>query len=282
MKTFQVALIAVILVIVVASVLVIHYRSGSGSSLTLTQSSAGPYFPTEVQVQSTQPGWKIVSLGEVVSPSLVSGLYPNADSVYQEFLEQNNNNNSVISITVVHYSGTPNGNQTIPHAVLGHYLILVNSTGNVSSQVLTNLLSLEKSVLSSGNGIEITIPSFMYPNSSTLPVVEYVQTNITSPQGNFTQYSEYLLNSSTLGGESVGINVLKGDNSTVLYNYLYSTASKLAVNGSLGGIKYFNISVNGTFGQVYYNVGLNGKYVVLIQSQPSPYFQAFQYIIEKV
>lgn len=289
-RNLIIGIIAVVIIVLagVFAFLELHHNSSN------IVASGGPTLPTQSQITQDIPGkWKVISLGEINSSQLLSGMYPNALSLYQEYVEPSGSNTTVVSISIVSYAGQPNATTSLPHAVVGHYLIEVNATGNVSQSIQESFLSLAKADLIGGNGTMITMPSFMYPSSSSLPLVEYAVSNLTSQQGNFTQYSAYYLGTTSTSGESLGVDILHGTNSTNLYNYLYSTTivssngsskgpSSLAVNGTLNGAKYFNLSVNGTFGQTFYYVGLKGEYVVLVQAQPNQNFQAFEYIIERL
>ncbi|AWR98943.1 hypothetical protein [Metallosphaera hakonensis] len=291
MNKISIVLIVLAVVIIVGAVVLI-YRDHGGSAVLTSPVGSQINLPTQAEIQQVAPGWRVISMGEINSSQVLSGLYPNADSLYQEYIQAPGVNGSLVSISIIHYPGKPNSTESLPHVILGNYVIEVNSTGNVSPTTTQGILSLAKSVFNGHNGTPIEIPSFIYPSSPNLPLVEYVVDNITSQQGNFTQYSAYFVASTAQSGESVGVDVLHGLNSTKLYNYLYSTtvvpasgntsSHSLAVNGTLNGARYFNLSINGTFGETFYYVGLKGNYVVLIQAQPSSAFQIFEYIIEKL
>ncbi|MCP6729914.1 MULTISPECIES: hypothetical protein [Metallosphaera] len=285
--------IGIIAVVVIALAGLLAFQELHRAPSNLASASSEPTLPTQSQIsQGIAGNWKIISMGEINSSQLLSGMYPNALSLYQEYVELAGSNSTVISISIVAYSGQPNSTTSLPHAVVGHYLVEVNATGNVSPTIQESFLALAKADLTGGNGTKLSVPSFMYPSTSSLPLVEFAVSNLTSQQGNFTQYSAYYLGTTSTSGESLGVDILHGPNSTALYNYLYSTTlipsngstkgSSLAVNGSLNGIKYFNLSVNGTFGQTFYYVGLKGEYVILVQAQPSQNFQAFEYIVDRL
>jgi len=268
--------IALIIVVVVLVAVAIYFVARNMNVVATTQ---GVYLPTQDQLSQASPGWKLISLGEVNDTFVVQQTFPGADSYYQEYILSPTSNQTAVAITVVHYPGSPQvSNLSLPHYLINHYLILVNVTGNSSPVDLAKFLNLEVQVMMGRNGTQVKIPPYMYPSSKGLNLVQYYVLNVTSPEGNFTQYSEYLLGNSS----SVNVAVLTGQDATQLYNYLYGTTGHLAINGTLSGYRYFNLTVNSTFSSIYYNVGLKGNNVVLVQAQGQPAFNIFQYVMERV
>ncbi|MEM0279784.1 hypothetical protein [Metallosphaera sp.] len=291
-KLIGIGLAFVVLVIGALLYLDYHVFTGSLSTPMSNSSISTPNLPTQAEISSILPNWKIVSLGEINSSQVLNGIYPDADALYQEYLQEEGNNQSIISILILHFPGQPNASQQVPHTVIGHYVIMVNGTGISNNEQLA-ILNLAREVFVGHNGTSLTLPNFFYPSTSSLPLVEYVVAYLNTSEGQFTQYSVYYLSTGTNSGESVGVNVVEGNNSTQLYNYLYSTTKidsnqtqsgpeSLATNGTFDGARYFNISTTGPYGSTYYFVALKGNYVVLTQSQPLPDFQLFEYIITKL
>ncbi|MEM3293425.1 MAG: hypothetical protein QXO81_03540, partial [Metallosphaera sp.] len=107
-KLIGIGLAFVVLVIGALLYLDYHVFTGSLSTPMSNSSISTPNLPTQAEISSILPNWKIVSLGEINSSQVLNGIYPDADALYQEYLQEEGNNQSIISILILHFPGQPN------------------------------------------------------------------------------------------------------------------------------------------------------------------------------
>jgi len=233
------------------------------------------FLPTQTQISSASPGWRIVSLAKFNYSQTLAGVFPGSDAVYQEIAQ---NGNATLVVWVIHYATAPSFNLTIPHTIYGRYVLAVNVTGNTSPVNLTPFLNQESSAMRSGSGLQVSFPSFLYPQTKELSLASFEVSNLTTPYGNFTQWGEELVGSTT----EVQLSVFQGSNASSLYSYFYGATQGGAVNGTINGFNYFNFTTQGFSGASTYMVGIRGNYVVFAQFQGTAQFQVFETILKSL
>ncbi|BBD73641.1 hypothetical protein HS1genome_2030 [Sulfodiicoccus acidiphilus] len=262
---------AVVAVVVVAAVVAAGIYLTSPTRVT-PGISPQVYLPTQGQVSSVSPGWKVISLAKFNYSQTVDQVFPGSDAVYQEVAE---NGNSTLVIWVIHFPGKVEFNQSIPNLAYGRYVLAVNVTGNTTPVDLQPFLKEEQAVMTQRDGVVLSFPSFLYPQSKNLNLTSFELSNITTPYGNFTQSAEQLLGPTS----AVQLSVFQGPNATTLYSYFYGATQGGARNGTLDGFHYFNFTTQGLTGNVTYVVGQINNNVVFVQFQGEPQFQVFEFVV---
>lgn len=263
MKYYQIAIIIVAIVIIIVGIIIFQHN------FTSQQIISKVVFPTQQQISSTLgPDWNVTGLFEENYTNAVYQQYPGAITLYQEYVQKDN---QTVTITVLLLNSSSSQLKGIK---IGKYLIMANVTGNSSPINLNSVENLEVETLKSGIGLTPTLNPLLISANKNITILEFG--NATTR--NYTIYFETIMYNNSY----ISIDLAKSSNITSLFNTLLSSAGRNVTVSTIDSAKYFNLSFVSVYGSVYYTVGIKGNYLVFIQAQSPQSFNFFIQMINKV
>ncbi|BCU67591.1 hypothetical protein HS7_10280 [Sulfolobales archaeon HS-7] len=255
--------------LIVVSVVIIGVLVGGLSYYQLSHVTPSLIVLSQQDISTVMPGWKVAGVLVANYTPFFSSLYPNATQVAQEeFIK----GNATLYLYVIEYNATPTNKPG--YSEYGHFLIHANVTGNTSYVNLNNVISEEINAIKTGSGLKPEISNFMLSSNDNVNVLEYG--NLTSKDINL--YIEVVKDNQSI----TYISIENASNYSEIYSSIYSSVKQYAVNGTLNGYNYFNLTITSLQGQSFYIVGEKPTWVVILEFYGPPQFQLFSTIMERI